>query len=72
MNDNNQLTFIDLISLISFVIALQNLELNISQDDLQKETSKLDEALRSQVEEIHRHLETQDRKIDEILKELKK
>lgn len=72
MNDNNQLTFVDLISLISFVIALQNLELNISQDDLQKETSKLDEALRSQVEEIHRHLETQDRKIDEILKELKK
>lgn len=64
-------TFLDIISLISFCIGLQNLELNISQDDLQNETEKLDKALRENVEDIHRHLEIQDKKLDYILEVLK-
>ena len=70
MNDTS-MNFLDVLSVMSFCISLQNLELNISQDDLQKETERLDTSLRQNVEEIHRHLEMQDKKIDKILKELK-
>lgn len=71
MTNNNNLTFIDAISVVSFLIALQNLELNISQDDLQTEAEHLDKAMREQIRQIHEHLEAQDIKIDKILKELK-
>lgn len=67
---NGEWTFFDIITLISFIIGLENLDLNISQDDLQKETEKLDKAMRENVEEIHRHLEVQDRKLNQILEEL--
>ena len=68
---NGEWTFLDIITLIRFCIGLQNLELNISQDDLQNETERLDKALRENVENIHSHLETQDKKIDYILEVLK-
>lgn len=64
---NGEWTFLDLITLISFVIGLENLELNVSQDDLQKESERLDKAMRENVEEIHRHLEVQDRKLNQIM-----
>lgn len=67
---NGEWTFFDIITLISFIIGLENLDLNISQDDLQKETEKLDKAMRENVEEIHRHLEVQDRKLNQILEKL--
>ena len=62
--------FLDIITLISFCISLQNLELNISQDDLQKQEEHFNEALRQNVEEIHRHLEEQDRKLNKLLEVL--
>ena len=66
MNDN----FLDIITLISFVIALQNLEMNISQTDLQEGTERLDKTLRQNVNDIHKHLEEQDAKIQQILEVL--
>ena len=66
MNDN----FLDIITLISFVIALQNLEMNISQTDLQEGAEKLDKSLRRNVNDIHKHLEEQDAKIQQILEVL--
>ena len=68
---SNEWDFLDVLAVMSFCIALQNLELNISQDDLQKETERLDVSLRKNVEEIHKHLEMQDKKLDMILEELK-
>lgn len=64
---NGEWTFLDLINLVSFVIGLENLELNVSQDDLQKESERLDKSMRENVEEIHRHLEVQDRKLNQIM-----
>ena len=64
---NGEWTFLDLVTLISFVIGLENLELNVSQDDLQKESERLDKSMRENVEEIHRHLEVQDRKLNQIM-----
>lgn len=68
---NNELGFLDLITIISFVVGLQNLEMNITQEDMQETTEKLDKALRDQVKDIHNHLAEQDKKIDNILNILK-
>ena len=68
--DNGEFTFLDTISLISFIVGIQNLDMNITQEDMQNHTERLDMALRENVREIHAHLEKQDEKIDEILRRL--
>ena len=68
--NNGEFTFLDTISLISFIVGIQNLDMNISQEDMQKATERLDKSLRENVEEIHSHLESQDKKINEILRRL--
>ena len=60
-------TFIDLISLIGFCVGLQNLDLNISQENLDNQTQELDAKLREVVDDIHQHLTEQDKKIEKIL-----
>lgn len=63
--------FIDILSVMSFCIGLQNLDLNIAQEDLDNQTQELDKRLRENVEDIHRHLAVQDEKLNVILKILK-
>lgn len=63
----NDLSFIDLISIISFCVGLQNLDLNISQENLDNQTQELDGRLRANVADIHEHLKQQDEKIDKII-----
>ena len=65
--ENGELTAIDIISVISFCVGLQNLDLNIAQEDLDNQTQELDRRLRSVVDDIHKHLQEQDEKIDKIL-----
>ena len=67
---NGEWTFLDIISLISFCVGLQNLDLNISQENLDNQTQELDASLRKVVDEIHRHLTIQDEKIDKIWEEI--
>lgn len=69
--DNNKLGFLDVITIISFVVGLQNLEMNITQEDMQESTERLDKALRDRVDDIHKHLAEQDAKINNILNILK-
>ena len=59
MNENGQLDFLDILSILSFYIAVLNLDLNVTQNDMIEQT-----------EDIHRHLEEQDRKLSEIIKTL--
>lgn len=63
-------TFLDIIGLMGFCIGLQNLDLNISQENLDNQTQVLDARLKEVVDEIHRHLKNQDIKIDKILEVL--
>ena len=69
--NNGEWTFLDIISLMSFCIGLQNLDMNITQEDMQN--ADHNSAMRADkiLQEIHSHLEEQDRKIDEILEELR-
>lgn len=68
---NGELTFIDLISLVSFIVGLENLELNITQEDVEKQTAEIDKRVNDQLKqallELHMHLEQQDDKIDRLL-----
>lgn len=66
-NQRNQLSLLDAISIVSFLISLKNLDLNISQDDLQKIESELTQGLDDKINELHRHLAVQDEKLNIIL-----
>lgn len=73
--EGGDLTFLDLVSLLSFFIGVLNLDANITQSDVQEQTKDLDErftaATKSALAEIHDHLQDQDRKIDQILEVLR-
>ena len=68
--ENGEFTFLDSISLTSFLIGMMNLNENLTQGDkqdlLQTFSTKADELLK----EIHGHLKKQDDKIDKILEEI--
>ena len=74
MNDEGQLNFIDLLSVMSFYIGLLNLDMNITQNDMEKQTADIDRCvnqhLHEVLDEIHTHLESQDIKLAEIQKQL--
>ena len=67
---NGELTFLDLLSIISFCVGLQNLDLNLAQEDLDRQTQELDSRLRTVVDDIHGHLSVQDTKLNLILNRL--
>ena len=57
---NKQLSELDIISVLGFLITLKNLDLNLSQEDFQKTANALDS-------DINQHLKIQDQKIDYII-----
>ena len=74
MTDNGQLDFLDLLSIMSFVIAVENLEENVTQSDKQELLQEFNDKATLLLNEIHAHLEEQDVRlsaIEETLKEIK-
>ena len=67
---NDGLDFLDIITLLSFVISLENLEENLSQNDKQDLQRDLSENAERILTEIHTHLEEQDKKINAIWEKL--
>jgi len=68
--DNGEFTFLDIISLMSFFIGIQNLDLNVTQEDAQNLEHQLNSNVELLLTELHGHLQNQDNKLDEILKKL--
>ena len=68
--ENGQFTFLDTISLISFMIGLMNLNENLTQGDKQDLLETFSQKADDLLNEIHSHLQEQDEKIDRILEEL--
>lgn len=68
----NQLSFLDLLTIASFAISLENLEENLTQGDKQDLQKDLADKADLLLKEIHEHLEQQDKKMDEILRRLNK
>ena len=67
---NDRLDFLDIITLLSFIISVENLEENLSQNDKQDLQRDLSEKAERILTEIHTHLESQDKKLNEIMEKL--
>ena len=69
-----QLEFLDILTIMSFCIALQNLDLNISAEDIANSSAEIErvvnERLEKALEDIHGHLSVQDTKLSLILNKL--
>lgn len=52
--------FMDILNIVSFAIGVENLNSNLDQNTMQQ-------LLEGAVEDIHNHLEEQDKKLDRIL-----
>lgn len=65
-SSGDNITFLDLITLISFVIGLENLQENLGQSDKQEIQNNLSEKADVILKEIHKHLQEQDDKLEEI------
>lgn len=62
--DDQNLELLDVLAIVSFAIQMQNQPKIFGMSDLQKGVRKV-------VDEIHKHLEVQDNKIDKIMEVLK-
>lgn len=62
---NKQLSLLDIIGIVSFVVGVANYNENVDQSSLQEVTDKA-------IADIHAHLKIQDDKIDKILEVLDK
>ncbi|MCH5211008.1 MAG: hypothetical protein J1F01_08615 [Oscillospiraceae bacterium] len=70
MGRNNQISYLDLINIMSFVIGIMNLDENLTQGDKQDLMDDFDKKADTLLQEIHGHLESQDKKIDSIIQKL--
>ena len=68
--DNGQFTFLDTISLMSFMISMMNYGENLTQSDKQDLQKELSHQAEDILNEIHKHLQDQDKKIDYIINKL--
>lgn len=72
--ERGEFTFLDCVSIISFLVGLENLGMNITQEDMDKQTADLDakvnEKIQDAIAEIHAHLELQDYNIKRIMEAL--
>ena len=70
IKDNDNLDFLDTISLLSFILGIINLQENLGQSDKQDLQRDLSEKSDVILAEIHQHLEEQDRLLNEIWSKL--
>lgn len=68
---NTEFDIIDVLSVLSFLISVKNLDLNLTQNDKQDLMEELNKKTSTLLDEIHGHLTTQDEKLDTILEVLK-
>lgn len=63
MNDREQFTILDAMTIVSFMIGLANYGENVDQSTMSK-------IVRDAVDDIHRHLADQDEKLSKLLTKL--
>lgn len=62
-----ELTFTDLLGVLSFLVGIQNLNENLTQNDKSELQQDLSNQSNKILQEIHTHLEEQDKKINYII-----
>ena len=68
---NEELELLDVITIISFIIQIQNYNENLSQSDKADLMNALDKQTKELLGNIHDDIEEQNKKLDEILERLK-
>ena len=68
---NTEFDILDILSVLSFLISVKNLDLNLTQNDKQDLMKELNKETSILLDEIHGHLAIQDEKLNIILEELK-
>ena len=68
--ENGEFTFLDMLAIMSFWVGVENLNMNLTQEDKQDLQKDLADKADILLKEIHAHLESQDEKIDFIMKRL--
>jgi hypothetical protein len=68
--NGNELGVLDLLNVLSFFIGLVNLDENLTQGDKQDLMQEFDNKTQVLLNELHKHLESQDIKLDNIIKRL--
>ena len=68
--ENGEFTFLDILAIMSFWIGVENLNMNLTQDDKQDLQQDFADKADNLLKEIHSHLESQDKKIDYVIKRL--
>ena len=66
-NTNNQIEMLDVLNIMSFMLGIQNLNENLTQNDKQDMIQDLHNTLEANIQDIHQHLIEQDKKMDQIL-----
>ena len=69
---NEQLEFLDILNILSFVIGLMNYNENLTQNDKQDLMAEVDNQTKLLLKDIHSHLREQDIKIDKIIERIDK
>ena len=69
--DNGEFTFLDMLSILSFLLGIMNYGENLTQGDKQELQESLSQKAELLLNEIHGHLQEQDDKIDKILEVIK-
>lgn len=67
---NDQLEFLDILNILSFVIGLMNYNENLTQSDKQELMAEVDNQTKLMLKDIHSHLREQDIKIDKIIERM--
>lgn len=67
---SGELTFVDILGILSFIIGIQNLDANMTQSDKQDMQQDLADKAEMLLGEIHGHLQRQDGKLDKIMETL--
>lgn len=67
---NNEIEFLDILSVISFIIGLKNYNESLSQRNKQDIMHNFNQDIRYLLKEIQNHLIEQDKKINRIMEKL--
>ena len=68
--ESGEFTFLDMLSIASFLVGVENLDMNLTQDDKQDLQNDFSAKADYLLNEIHGHLEKQDKMLTKIMEVL--
>lgn len=70
MNNNEQLSLLDILNILSFIIGILNYNENLTHSDKQELMQEIDNKISLVLDKVQKHLEIQDKQLNIIIKRL--